>query len=33
MTDQKEPLLVIRDLHTRFHTFDGIVNAVDAGKA
>jgi oligopeptide/dipeptide ABC transporter ATP-binding protein len=29
MTDQKEPLLVIRDLHTRFHTFDGIVNAVD----
>jgi oligopeptide/dipeptide ABC transporter ATP-binding protein len=29
MTGQKEPLLVIRDLHTRFHTFDGIVSAVD----
>jgi oligopeptide/dipeptide ABC transporter ATP-binding protein len=29
MTEQKEPLLVIRDLHTLFHTFDGIVNAVD----
>ena len=24
-----KPLLTIRDLHTRFHTFDGIVNAVD----
>jgi oligopeptide/dipeptide ABC transporter ATP-binding protein len=29
MTEHKEPLLVIRDLHTLFHTFDGIVNAVD----
>jgi oligopeptide transport system ATP-binding protein len=29
MTEQREPLLVIRDLHTRFHTFDGIVSAVD----
>jgi peptide/nickel transport system ATP-binding protein len=29
MTEQKEPLLVIRDLHTRFHTIDGIVSAVD----
>jgi oligopeptide/dipeptide ABC transporter ATP-binding protein len=29
MTERKEPLLVIRDLHTLFHTFDGIVSAVD----
>jgi oligopeptide transport system ATP-binding protein len=29
MTEHKEPLLVIRDLHTLFHTFDGIVSAVD----
>jgi oligopeptide/dipeptide ABC transporter ATP-binding protein len=29
MTEQRGPLLVIRDLHTRFHIFDGIVSAVD----
>jgi oligopeptide/dipeptide ABC transporter ATP-binding protein len=29
MTEKREPLLVIRDLHTRFHTFDGVVVAVD----
>jgi oligopeptide/dipeptide ABC transporter ATP-binding protein len=29
MTGQKEILLAIRDLRTRFHTFDGTVNAVD----
>ena len=23
------PLLVVQDLRTRFHTLDGIVNAVD----
>jgi oligopeptide/dipeptide ABC transporter ATP-binding protein len=29
MTGKRERLLVIRDLHTRFHTFDGTVSAVD----
>ena len=29
MTLERERLLMIRDLHTRFHTFDGVVNAVD----
>ncbi len=29
MTEQKERLLVIRDLHTRFQTFEGVVSAVD----
>ncbi|MGD2126063.1 MAG: ABC transporter ATP-binding protein [Desulfobacteraceae bacterium] len=29
MTGQKKTLLAIRGLHTRFHTFDGVVNAVD----
>jgi oligopeptide/dipeptide ABC transporter ATP-binding protein len=29
MTEKREPLLVIRDLYARFHTFDGVVVAVD----
>jgi len=29
MNGQKEPLLAIRNLHTRFHIFEGVVNAVD----
>ncbi len=29
MNDQMKPLLAIKDLHTRFHTLDGVVNAVD----
>jgi oligopeptide/dipeptide ABC transporter ATP-binding protein len=31
MIDQMKlkPLLTVRDLHTRFHTIDGVVNAVD----
>ena len=29
MNGQKDPLLAIRDLHTRFHIFEGVVNAVD----
>jgi oligopeptide/dipeptide ABC transporter ATP-binding protein len=31
MNDQMKlkPLLTVRDLHTRFHTIDGVVNAVD----
>jgi oligopeptide/dipeptide ABC transporter ATP-binding protein len=29
MMPEREPLLVIRDLRTRFHTYDGVVNAVD----
>jgi oligopeptide/dipeptide ABC transporter ATP-binding protein len=29
MNDQIEPLLTIRGLATRFHTFEGVVNAVD----
>jgi len=29
MKDQDKPLLTIEGLHTRFHTLDGIVNAVD----
>ncbi|MCJ7593562.1 MAG: ATP-binding cassette domain-containing protein, partial [Desulfobacterales bacterium] len=24
-----KPLLTVKDLHTRFHTIDGVVNAVD----
>jgi oligopeptide/dipeptide ABC transporter ATP-binding protein len=29
MNETPKPLLTIRDLHTRFHTLDGIVHAVD----
>jgi oligopeptide/dipeptide ABC transporter ATP-binding protein len=29
MSDQTKPLLDIKALHTRFHTLDGVVNAVD----
>jgi ABC-type dipeptide/oligopeptide/nickel transport system ATPase component len=29
MSEPATPLLEIKDLHTRFHTLDGIVNAVD----
>jgi len=29
MNDTKKPLLAIEALHTRFHTQDGVVNAVD----
>ncbi|MGD2269238.1 MAG: ABC transporter ATP-binding protein [Desulfobacterales bacterium] len=29
MNEQPKPLLEIKELHTRFHTLDGIVNAVD----
>ena len=29
MTEPKKPLLEIKDLHTRFHTLDGVVKAVD----
>jgi oligopeptide/dipeptide ABC transporter ATP-binding protein len=29
MSEQAKPLLEIKDLHTRFHTLDGIVNAVE----
>ncbi len=29
MIESQAPLLSVRDLHTRFHTLDGIVNAVD----
>ena len=29
MNGQKEPLLAIRRLHTRFHIFEGVVQAVD----
>lgn len=29
MNEQEKPLLEIKELHTRFHTLDGIVNAVD----
>ncbi len=29
MTEQSEPLLAIRGLRTRFHTYEGVVNAVD----
>ena len=29
MNEQKEPLLAIRGLHTRFHIFEGVVQAVD----
>jgi ABC-type dipeptide/oligopeptide/nickel transport system ATPase component len=29
MSAQKKPLLEINDLHTRFHTLDGVVTAVD----
>jgi oligopeptide/dipeptide ABC transporter ATP-binding protein len=29
MTVQDQPLLSLRGLHTRFHTLDGVVNAVD----
>jgi len=29
MSEQMQPLLAIRDLCTRFHTLDGVVNAVD----
>jgi peptide/nickel transport system ATP-binding protein/oligopeptide transport system ATP-binding protein len=29
MNDQTKPLLAIQDLHTCFHTLDGVINAVD----
>jgi oligopeptide/dipeptide ABC transporter ATP-binding protein len=29
MNDPRKPLLAIKSLHTRFHTLDGMVNAVD----
>ena len=29
MKDPIKPLLAIKDLHTCFHTLDGVVNAVD----
>jgi oligopeptide/dipeptide ABC transporter ATP-binding protein len=29
MNESIRPLLQVRDLHTRFHTLDGVVNAVD----
>ena len=29
MTEPEKPLLEIKDLHTRFHTLDGVVKAVD----
>ena len=29
MTDTTQPLLQVQNLNTRFHTLDGVVNAVD----